>query len=266
MNTKLISIAMATYNGEKYLREQLDSIYNQTYKNIEVIVCDDCSTDGTVQILEEYKQKYGLKYFINEKNLGYIKNFEKSIKLCSGDYIALSDQDDIWLLEKLETLVNEIGENILIYCDAIDVDINNNILHDSRVNYFYKEIYFKVVNIEKIAEDTLIGCVCLFKKELLNIAHPFPKETGHDNWLMMISKELNSIKFLNNQLIKRRIHENNTGKVNINNNLSLSYKIKMSAKFIFGKLFFIIRDFYYFFKVIKFKKIIKKRIYINERK
>ena len=73
MQNKLVSIAMATYNGEKYLKEQLDSIYNQTYKNIEVIVCDDCSSDKTVEILDEYKEKYGLKYYINEKNLGFKK-------------------------------------------------------------------------------------------------------------------------------------------------------------------------------------------------
>ena len=101
MQNKLVSIAMATYNGEKYLKEQLDSIYAQTYKDIEVIVCDDCSSDKTVEILDEYKEKYGLKYYINEKNLGFKKNFEKAISLCSGDFIALADQDDIWIENKI---------------------------------------------------------------------------------------------------------------------------------------------------------------------
>ena len=78
MQNKLVSIAMATYNGEKYLKEQLDSIYAQTYKDIEVIVCDDCSSDKTVEILDEYKEKYGLKYYINEKNLGFKKSIFKS--------------------------------------------------------------------------------------------------------------------------------------------------------------------------------------------
>ena len=75
----MISLAMPTYNGERFLREQLDSIYNQTIVPDEVIVVDDCSTDGTISILEEYKKKYGLKYWVNEKNLGYNKNFEKAI-------------------------------------------------------------------------------------------------------------------------------------------------------------------------------------------
>ena len=97
INYPLISIAIATYNGEKYLEEQLDSIYAQTYKNIEVIVTDDCSSDKTVEILKKYYKSHGLKYVINETNLGFVKNFEKAISLCRGDYIALSDQDDIWL-------------------------------------------------------------------------------------------------------------------------------------------------------------------------
>src|SRR5574344_2136916 len=98
----MISLALPTYNGEKYLREQLDSIFNQTMVPEEIVVVDDRSTDSTIQILEEYKQKYGLKYYINEQNLGYNKNFEKAITLCQGDYIALCDQDDVWLPEKIE--------------------------------------------------------------------------------------------------------------------------------------------------------------------
>lgn len=80
----MISIALAAYNGEKFLRKQLDSIYAQTYKDIEVVACDDCSLDGTVSILKEYENKYGLRLYCNEKNLGYIKNFEKVISLCKG--------------------------------------------------------------------------------------------------------------------------------------------------------------------------------------
>lgn len=103
-----ISIAIATYNGERFLREQLDSLYNQTRIPDEVIVCDDCSNDNTVVILEEYHQKYGLKYYINEKSLGVNGNFFKAISLCSGNYICICDQDDIWMPNKIETLYNAI--------------------------------------------------------------------------------------------------------------------------------------------------------------
>ena len=106
----MISLVIPTYNGEKYLREQLDSIYRQTLVPDEVIAVDDRSKDGTVDILKEYADRYGLKYFVNEQNLGYNKNFAKGISLASGDYICLCDQDDVWMPEKVETLHKKLIE------------------------------------------------------------------------------------------------------------------------------------------------------------
>ena len=106
-----VSIALATYNGEKYLREQLDSILSQSIQDFELVACDDCSTDSTLKILNEYAEKdFRVKVFTNEKNLGFKKNFEKAIFLCSGDYIALSDQDDIWTENHLQVLLENIGK------------------------------------------------------------------------------------------------------------------------------------------------------------
>ena len=104
----MISLAMPTYNGSKFLRKQLDSIYEQTLIPDEIVVVDDCSTDNTRDILEEYKMTRGLKYYVNEKNLGYNKNYVKAIMLCNGDYILLCDQDDVWLPNKVEKCYNEI--------------------------------------------------------------------------------------------------------------------------------------------------------------
>ena len=98
-----IDILLATYNGEKYLKEQLDSILNQTYKNIRLIISDDCSKDSTKEILKEYEQKdERIKVFYQEKNLGYIKNFEFLLKQVQDEIYMLSDQDDVWLPEKVE--------------------------------------------------------------------------------------------------------------------------------------------------------------------
>ena len=107
-----ISIAMATCNGGKYLREQLDSIYAQTRVPDEVVVSDDCSGDDTVRILEEYRRSHGLRYSVNETRLGVNGNFGNAIRNCTGDFIALSDQDDVWLeskVEKLHARLREIG-------------------------------------------------------------------------------------------------------------------------------------------------------------
>jgi len=184
----LVSIAMTTYNGEKYLTKQLESIYAQTYKNIEVIICDDCSTDNTINILEEYKRKYGLKYFINSSNLGYIKNFYKAISLTSGDYIALSDQDDIWLLNKIEIQMRNIGNYSLICSDLQLIDDNDNIFEKSFKNYQSIKIPSNNNQLKHLLFSNFVtGCTCLFKKEILNDLTNFPDCIPHDWWLAILA-------------------------------------------------------------------------------
>lgn len=105
-----VSVALTTYNGERFLREQLDSLYKQTKLPDEVVVCDDNSSDDTISILEEYHKKYGLKFYQNSSSLGVNANFFQAISLCNGDYICICDQDDIWKKNKIETLFNAIEE------------------------------------------------------------------------------------------------------------------------------------------------------------
>lgn len=101
---------MATYNGEEYLREQLDSIIQQTYPIYEIIIQDDCSTDGTVSIVKKYIPKYpNIKLFVNEHNLGFNKNFKSACMKASGDFVAISDQDDVWFPDKIQKQVDAIG-------------------------------------------------------------------------------------------------------------------------------------------------------------
>lgn len=136
-----ISVAIATYNGEKYLEEQLDSILSQTLKPAEIIVCDDRSTDGTVKILEQYSRKGLLSYYVNEHRLGFIGNFKKAVSLCSpANYIALSDQDDIWLPSKLKQAaeylqkIDDAEHPVMVYSDLILVDQDKNI-----INYSFRD-------------------------------------------------------------------------------------------------------------------------------
>ena len=109
MNNK-ISIAMATYNGERFLREQLDSLYNQTVEPYEVVISDDCSKDSTLKIAQEYQNRLNIKILSHTKNQGVNKNFEFAIRACAGDYIMICDQDDIWLPEKVKVLYENILE------------------------------------------------------------------------------------------------------------------------------------------------------------
>lgn len=107
------SVALCTYNGEKYLAEQLDSILCQSIAVDKIVVCDDGSTDTTKSILLDYQRKFPAVFqlFFNDSNLGYIKNFEKAISLCSGDLIFLCDQDDIWFKNKVETILSTAKQN-----------------------------------------------------------------------------------------------------------------------------------------------------------
>ena len=107
-----VSVALCTYNGETYLRPQLDSILAQSVVPDEIIVCDDISKDATVQILEEYKNQFPqIRIFVNPENLGFIKNFEKAINLCTKDIIVICDQDDLWETDKISTILTFFTEN-----------------------------------------------------------------------------------------------------------------------------------------------------------
>ena len=107
---KTVSVVMCTYNGAQYIREQLDSIVGQTYPIHELIIQDDGSTDETVAIIKEYQAKYPfIKSYINEHNLGFNLNFKSAIMKATGDYVAISDQDDVWFPEKIEKQVKAIG-------------------------------------------------------------------------------------------------------------------------------------------------------------
>lgn len=161
---KTLSLALTTYNGGLYLREQLESIYNQTKVPDEIVVCDDGSTDETISILEEYKVKRGLKYFVNNPRLGVNRNFYKAISLCSCDYIALSDQDDIWLPNKIEITYNKLREldndiPIVISSQAIDVDKDCNCIGQKDDIVDSDEFYQTFLKY-----DNSQGCSLMFNK------------------------------------------------------------------------------------------------------
>lgn len=128
-----ISIAIATYNGEKYLSELLDSILAQTVLPDEIIVSDDCSKDNTIRILKDYSKKLPIRVFSNEINLGVNKNFENAVKKCSGDYILICDQDDVWLTNNIEEkirILKKLPKNqpALVTTQSIVTDKNSRIL------------------------------------------------------------------------------------------------------------------------------------------
>ncbi len=220
---KKVDVLMATYNGEKYLKEQIESILNQTYKNIQLIISDDCSTDKTREILKQYEKNDKVKIFYQEKNLGYVKNFEFLLKNIENDLYMLSDQDDIWENEKIQKSVEKLeNENLdLVFGDLEVVDENLNTIYKSFDEYMKidRKINKCIENYKlQYLYNCITGCTILSKKEFLNKIIPFPTDSKymlHDFWIGLIVALYGKIGYIKETYIKYRQHGNNqvgTGK------------------------------------------------------
>lgn len=202
-----VSIALATYNGEKYLAVQLDSILQQSYPATEIIIVDDCSQDNTWSILQTYATQHPqIKLYQNKHNLGACQSFARAISLCGGDYIALADQDDVWLPNKLELLLANIGDSILIHSDVYIVDANLNILS----NTFTKGVMNQQNFTDYLFANNVTGCTCMFRREIQKKCWQIPEGFYiHDHYLAICASLLGTIKYLPQPLIYYRQHAGN---------------------------------------------------------
>lgn len=204
-----ISIAMATYNGEKYLQEQLDSFLNQTRLPDELVISDDCSTDNTLQILENFAQSapFDVKIYQNDHNLGFTRNFENVLKKTSGDIIFLSDQDDIWFSNKIEFITDfaQQNEQYLLYINDAEI-----CLADGTPTGLTKLNQTLALGLPE--KDFTTGCCMAIRKKLKDIALPIPKKRHtHDTWLNRLSQILVMRKVIPVVLqLYRRHGENNS--------------------------------------------------------
>lgn len=207
--TPLISIAMCTYNGERFLEQQLQSIVDQHYRNLEIIIVDDRSSDGTLAILQRFQEQDSrIRVLQNPHNLGFIRNFERALGECRGEYIALADQDDVWLPEKIETLLSEIGDNLLIYSRVKLIDSNGEQIAGTfpRVRRIEGECPLSF-----IFENCVTGHACLLKRDLLERALPIPEGVfAHDHWLAIIAAGSGQLKASQKLLSLYRSHGSNT--------------------------------------------------------
>lgn len=203
----LVSIALCAYNGAKFIRKQLDSILHQTHKNLEIIVVDDCSTDDTYEILRGYAKKDDrIRCYKNEVNQGYNKNFEKAISFTTGTYIAISDQDDIWLPKKIALLLEGIGDKWLIFSNSYYINDGDERIREERTLVMgldmpssnYKSL---------LLTNYVTGHNTLFKKEFISYFLPFPEKGFYDWWMGFIALYHQKIAFLDEVLTKYRIHE-----------------------------------------------------------
>lgn len=205
-NKPLVSVILATYNGEMFIREQLESILSQTYPNIELIVIDDCSTDSTLnQIQAVCNNNNSCRLIRNDSNLGYIKNFEKGMSFAQGVFIAPADQDDVWHPEKIEILINSIDEKTnIVYCDSLLVNYKGESLGKKlsdvkQLTNFNNCIMFAIGN-------SAAGHAMLIKRNVLFDSIPFPTMIPHDHWLGFVASLNGEVKFINKVLVHYRQH------------------------------------------------------------
>lgn len=202
-----ISVAMATYNGEKFIKEQIDSILCQLCDNDEIIVSDDQSTDETLKILENYHDSR-IKIYKGAKQ-GVKQNFANAILNCTGKFIFLSDQDDIWENNKIEKILNVFEEE---KCTCV---VHDNETFDSDSNKIIMESFFKFRNskpgiLKNIIKNSYIGCCMAFSSEMIKYIIPIPNDIEmHDQWIGLLCELKGKSIFIKDKLIKYRRHNNN---------------------------------------------------------
>ncbi len=216
-----ISVAMCTYNGASFLREQLDSISSQARPPDELVICDDCSIDETAEIIEAFaaRASFPVHLHVNERNLGSTKNFERAIRLCDGDIIALSDQDDVWHAQKLLRLEHEFARSPhvgLVFTDAEVSDENLRSLGSTlwqRVDFNARERQlFRAGKglLVLLDHNVVTGATMAFRAAFKNLILPIPLGRGviHDGWIAMLIAAFADVSFIDEPLIKYRQHAN----------------------------------------------------------
>lgn len=202
-----ISIAMATYNGEKYIKEQIDSILKQINKNDEIIISDDGSTDKTIEIIKKYKDKR-IK-IINGPQKGVKQNFANSISNCHGKYIFLADQDDIWMPNKVESVL-KVFEEKKCMCIVHDCFVFNSENKEQIYDSFFKFRKSGAGIFKNILKNTYIGCCMAIDGRLKKYILPIPNSIEmHDQWIGIIGEKKGKSIFIKDKLLQYRRHSNN---------------------------------------------------------
>ena len=200
---KFVSIALCTYNGAQYLQQQLDSIAGQTLLPGELVACDDGSSDETVEILNAFSEKapFPVHIHINDSNLGVARNFEKCTSLCTGELIALCDQDDAWKPEKLEKLAEALNNNPeagFVFCDAELVDEKltslKRYLWDEKPNNFSRKERQGFAHSRQLPyllkKNMVTGACMMFRPGLIPDIVPIPPSWIHDYWIATVAAAL----------------------------------------------------------------------------
>ena len=244
----MISVCMATYNGERFIRQQIDSILPQLSSDDEIIVSDDGSSDRTLEILESYKDSR-IKIFHHKRNENLMKetagrnfylassNFENAINHSSGDYLFFSDQDDEWMPDRVKKMVALLNHSDCVHCSNVVIDERSNLITEgvkakrkSKISVLYNLFW-----------TPFLGCCMAIRREALQYILPFPKKCiGHDLWIGCLSAHKNALVHIDEPFHRYRKHSNNVSP-------TLS---KKSPNSIFFMMQYRILFLYYFYRRI----------------
>jgi glycosyltransferase involved in cell wall biosynthesis len=206
------SVCMATYNGAAFIENQINSIVTQMNDNDELIICDDCSTDNTVEIIKSYQDER-IRLYQNVENLGHVKNFEKAISLATGELIALSDQDDVWLPKRLQQMQEVLSKSTDVFLVASNFDMLDT---STGVTTSFQGLdslstnqISRVINIF-LGNIPYFGCTFLMRKELVNFSIPFPPYIeAHDIWIALVANTYGKVVHMEQPTLCRRLHGGN---------------------------------------------------------
>ena len=233
-----ISILLSTYNGEKYLKEQLDSLFSQSYKDFEIIARDDGSSDETINILKSYN----IKILDTDKNLGAKLSFSTllnyAVKNTDADYFMFCDQDDIWKSDRIDNTIGTMKKiektnsdlPLLIHTDLEVVDEKLNVLNKSFWKYEKRDPSLNSIN-RLIMQSTVTGCTMMINRKLAEMSLPISENSiMHDWWISMVASSFGKIAYLEESTISYRQHSSNdTG----SKKFGLSLILKMAVNFLF---------------------------------
>lgn len=215
MEKDIVDILLATYNTNiDYLKQQLDSILNQTYKELNIIISDDASTNQDIKnLLKEYKEKDNrITLYLQEKNLGYIKNFEFLLEKSTAEYVAFSDHDDIWYEDKIENCIKELKEKEvdLVYSDCKQIDKDGHVLQESYMEYKNLPKLNLKNNILTFSRHIAIGCSQVFTKKIKEQILPFDETVMAHDWITVyLANKQNGVFYIDKPLFDYRLHNTN---------------------------------------------------------
>lgn len=239
-----VSVCMATYNGEKYIEEQLHSILIQLESTDEVIISDDYSSDDTVKLIKKINDQR-IKIYYNQRKKGYTSNFENALHYAQGEYIFISDQDDVWLPGKVKT--------VIAYLQKYDLAVTNSKITDEHLNVI-NESFFTIFNsgtgiFKNLIYNTYYGSCMAFKKKVLDFALPFPKnrEVGFDLWIGFVSEIIGKVIFIDEPFLLYRRSDSTVTTINKSNRSFLGKLYK--------RLIILFSTIMFFLKLKLFKKL-----------